>query len=90
MFLSNALLFSYDDIMNKPLISKRISSKVNPARTAIEREIHLFMKDIYEEDSDTAQQILEQIAGIAHSISKLKLHELEDVNNSLKKVINDN
>jgi len=90
MFLSNALLFAYDDIMVKPLISKRISSKVNPARTAIERELHFFMKDLYEEDNNKTNEILEQLEGIARSISKLGLHELEEVNNSLKRVINDN
>lgn len=87
MFLSNALLYCYDDIMVKPLIAKRISSKVNPARTAIEKELQFFMKDLYDEDNNKTQEILEQLEGIAQSISKLQLHELEEVNKALK---NDN
>lgn len=87
MFLSNALLYCYDDIMLKPLVAKRISSKVNPARSVIEEQLHLFMKDLYDENNNKTREILEQLDGIAESLSKLQLHELEEVNKALK---NDN
>jgi hypothetical protein len=45
------------------------------------------MKDLYDENNNKTREILEQLDGIAESLSKLQLHELEEVNKALK---NDN
>lgn len=90
VILSNATIYTYDDIFNKPLLAKRIGRVIKNSSNEIENTTKYFIKDLFDEDETKIQEILDVYQSIANSIAKIDYNDLEQVDKALKKFIDDN